>query len=213
MKVLSRDFTFKEKILLLILVLILLAMAYYLFVDQPIRTSMATAKAEKETLELELATVNAQVASLNRMRNELEEIQAGGTASRMPSYNNSEAELDLLNNVLMGTTRYTAAFSNVTRSGDQIRRNFTLQFSAPNYKSVEEIISQLEESPYRCLLGDVTCSLRGGDENSEVNVNATATFYETLVGGVADSGLPEEKEANTSGASSFDQAVIGSAAG
>ncbi|MCR5295512.1 MAG: hypothetical protein K6E30_10155, partial [Lachnospiraceae bacterium] len=76
-----------------------------------------------------------------------------------------------------------------------------------------EIISQLEESPYRCLLGDISCSLHEGDENAEVSVSATATFYETLVGGTPDSGLPEEKEAAASGASSFDEAVIGSAAG
>ncbi|MCR5294052.1 MAG: hypothetical protein K6E30_02600, partial [Lachnospiraceae bacterium] len=183
MKVLSRDFTLKEKVLLLVLVLILLAMAYYLLVDQPIRTAMATAEAEKQSLEMELNGVTARAASLNRMRSELDSLGEGGTASRMPSYNNSEAELDLLNNVLMATTRYSVAFSNVTRNGDQIRRNFTLQFSAPDYKTMEEIISQLEESPYRCLLGDISCSLHEGDENAEVSVSATATFYETLVGG------------------------------
>ena len=48
MKILSRDFTLKEKLLMLLLGLVLVGLAYYNFVDQPVRTSLASAEAEAD---------------------------------------------------------------------------------------------------------------------------------------------------------------------
>ena len=42
MKIMSRDFTTREKIMLLVLTLILLAAGYYAVIDQPIRTAAQT---------------------------------------------------------------------------------------------------------------------------------------------------------------------------
>ena len=41
MKIMSRDFTTREKIMLLVLTLILLAAGYYAVIDQPIRTAIS----------------------------------------------------------------------------------------------------------------------------------------------------------------------------
>ncbi len=60
MKILSRDFTLVEKILLTILGVILVVLVYYRFVDQPVRTAINTAVSERETLQSELDVVNAQ---------------------------------------------------------------------------------------------------------------------------------------------------------
>ena len=48
MKVLSRSFSLKEKILLLLLSLILVGLAYYQFVDQPVRSALATAGLDRD---------------------------------------------------------------------------------------------------------------------------------------------------------------------
>ena len=55
-------------------------------------------------------------------------------------------------------------------------------------------------SEYRCLLDDVSGSVnnRYNDDNS-VTVNATATFYETMVGGKPDSALPPEESVEDKG--------------
>ena len=60
MKVLSRDFTLKEKILLLILSLALIGLAYYQFIDQSVRSELAIAQSEKESLQVELDAVQMQ---------------------------------------------------------------------------------------------------------------------------------------------------------
>ena len=192
MKKMNREFTTREKLLILLLCLILVGLAYYQFVDQPVRTALNNAHAERDSLLTELTAVNAKLAVMRRMRDEMEDITAGGTVSEMKSYNNSKPEIALLNDILRGTPDYTITFADVTRDNDQIRRNFSLTFVSDKYESIQRIVKQLSESPYRCLIGDLKISVTRGKtmEEGPINVNATATFFETMVGGVVDAGLP-----------------------
>ena len=192
MKKLNREFTTREKLLILLLCLILVGLAYYQFVDQPVRTALTNAHAERDSLNTELTVVNAKLVVMRRMRDEMEDITAGGTVSEMKSYNNSKPEIALLNDILRGTPDYTITFADVTRDNDQIRRNFSLTFVSDKYESIQRIVKQLSESPYRCLIGDLKISVTRGKtmEEGPINVNATATFFETMVGGVVDAGLP-----------------------
>ena len=197
MKVLSRDFTLKEKLLLLLLGLILVGLAYFQFVDRPVREALQIAHSEADALSIELSTVEAKLARMRRMRAELDDVTAGGTASEMGSYNNSKAEIAMLNDVLSEALQYSITFENVTRAGDQIRRNFTLQLTTDSYETMEHIINQINASHYRCLIGDLRCSATQENDVLEGNitVSATATFFETMVGGTPDAGLPESKPA------------------
>ena len=194
MKILSRDFTIKEKILLLILSLFLVGLAYFQFIDRPVRQDLAAAQAEKDALQMELDAVMIKATQLQIMEEELKNLSNKESISVMESYNNSKAEIKLLNDVLASTTQYSIAFSNVTRNGDQIRRDFTLQFVTADYKAACKVLEELGNSQYRCLIGNIACSAESGDITSgPVAVNATATFYETMVGGVADAGLPVDE--------------------
>lgn len=193
MKALNRKFSLKEKILLLILSLLLLGLAYYAFVDMPIRDSLARAQSDAVTMASELEIMNAKLALMRRMRSEVEDITAGGTASQMGSYNSSKEEIALLNDILKDATEYSVNFSRLTRSGDQIRRGFTLEFTTEGYDAMTSILSRLAESRYRCLLDDVRCSARrdASMRAGEITVTVSAAFYETMVGGTPDAGLPE----------------------
>ena len=197
MKKIGREFTRREKLLLLLLSLILVGLAYYQFVDRPVRESLANAQAEYDSLSVEMTTVQAKLTVMRRMRDEMEDITNGGTASEMKSYNNSKAEISLLNDILRGTPEYSITFANVQRDGDQIRRNFSLQFTAENYATVERIVESLTKSPYRCLVGDLklTGDRSTGIQSGTVKASTTATFFETMVGGTADAGLPATKSA------------------
>ncbi len=193
----TRDLNAKEKVLLIILVLIIIGFCYYRFVDQPIRKNLEKADKEYSSLQEELTDANVKIRELQRMQNEIDEITAAGKYSYMPSYNNAKEELALLNDILSGTaTKYSVSFTDVTRSKDQIRRNFKLEFSAPDYETMKNIIDQLTGVDYRCLIGNCSCktvrvkNLR--EQTTYLSVNATATFFETMVGGVADAGLPAD---------------------
>ncbi len=189
MKFMSREFTTSEKILILILVLILLGLMYYYFVDMPVRHAIMSDQAEADTLQSELDAVQQRLSYLTGIRKNLDEIEGEGKLGWMGSYNNSEAEVRFLNDVLAVTMKYNINFANVTRNGDQIRRNFSLRFQTADYPEAREVITKLLQGEYRCLVGDMKCSV-GAD--GSVTIDATATFYETMVGGEADAVLPED---------------------
>ncbi len=194
----SREVNTKEKVLLVILVLIILGFCYYRFVDQPVRKNLAKAEAEYSTLQSELTEVRVKIRELQRMQDEIDAITSGGKDSFMPSYNNAKEELAMLNDILNeSVTQYSVAFTNVTRYKDQIRRDFRLDFTTPDYESMKAVIDKLTGVDYRCMIGDCTCNIikvrnQQQEETTALSVSATATFYETMVGGTADAGLPPD---------------------
>lgn len=193
MKIMSRDFTTREKVMLLVLTLILVCAGYYQFVDQPVRTAINEAKSQQDELNTELILLQAKAASLAQMKNELDSIEKDGSLGMMGSYNNSKAELDELNQILQEANTYNISFSDVTRAGDLIRRAFSLTFSAADYEKAADLVNKLCTSDLRCLISDIRYAAVGDDlEDGEVNVGVTATFYETMQGGKADSGLPQD---------------------
>ena len=201
MKKFGRDFTTREKVLIVILICILLALAYYWLVDSPVRSGIAEAKSEKESLETELIAVNAKVEGLRQMQSELNSLGTSGRGGYMASYNNAKAEIAALNDILSETNEYVIAFADLTRDGDQVRRAFTIQFTTTGYKAAKNTIINLENSEYRCRIGDLSCVVDTSSDSAadmkswkgEITVSATATFYETMVGGVEDEGLPADE--------------------
>ena len=118
MKIMSRDFTTREKIMLLVLTLILLAAGYYAVIDQPIRTAINEAKSQQDELNTELMLLQTKAASLSRMQSELDSIEQSGSLGKMGSYNNSKAELDELNQLLQDANTYDISFSDNGRRCD-----------------------------------------------------------------------------------------------
>ena len=194
----SREVNAKEKVLLVILVLIILGFAYYRFVDQPVRKNLAKAEAEYSSLQSERTEVRVKIRELQRMQDEIDEITSGGKDSFMPSYNNAKEELALLNDILNeSVTQYSVSFTSVSRYKDQIRRDFKLDFTTPDYESMKVVIDKLTGVDYRCMIGDCNCNVikvrnQNNEETTALSVSATATFYETMVGGTADAGLPPD---------------------
>lgn len=202
MKIMSRDFTTREKIMLLVLTLILLAAGYYAVIDQPIRTAINEAKSQQDELNTELMLLQTKAASLSRMQSELDSIEQSGSLGKMGSYNNSKAELDELNQLLQDANTYDISFSDVTRDGDLIRRSFSLTFSASDYDKAADLVNRLCAGEWRCIVSDLRYVAAGDDLNTgSVNVGVTATFYETMQGGKADSGLPADTSAAAGAAS------------
>jgi hypothetical protein len=189
MKVLSRDFTRKEKALLLFLSLLMVGLAYYRFVDMNVRETIEKANAEAANLQIELQTLQARVTRLRNLQAQLDSMEELGELSYMPSYNSVKEEVAFLNDVLASTERYNISFADVTRTGAQIRRSFTLQYTTLDYGEAEQIIKELCDYKNRCLVGDIRCSI---NDKGEVTMNTAATFYETMIGGTADAGLPED---------------------
>ena len=192
MRALSRNFTSREKVLLVVLSIILLGLLYFLLIDRPVRNGLIEAQNDKEQLQMERDMLNLKIAQLESMEMELDELVHSDKVSIMASYNNSKEEIRFLNDILAGTLQYTVDFSGVTRDGDQIRRDFSLEFTAKNYADACEVLNKLNNSHYRCLIGTVIVSSKEKDiQKGAIMVKAAATFYETMVGGIEDAGLPQ----------------------
>ncbi len=195
MKLFNMNFSKKERAFFIFLLVLLVGLAYYQFVDRPVRKSLEIYATEEADLSLELTTIQAKLVTMRKMRNEMSDVGQG--LKEMGSYNNSKVEIEILNNILSEAPDYSISFANVTREGDQIRRNFSLQFTAPSYEIMEHIFSQLAECQFRCLIGDIRCgaTVESDVQKGAVSVSATATFFETMVGGTPDAGLPADSAA------------------
>lgn len=189
MKIMSRDFTRTEKLLIVLLIFVLLILAYYQFVDKEVRQTIVNAESEAEMLQTELTVAEKRLVELKSTQAELDKLEAEGRLSWMPSYNGSKAEVAFLNEILADTLQYSITFANVTRNGAQIRRDFTLQYQTVDFEAAQEIMDRLCAGRNRCLVGDVKCRI---DKDGIVTINASATFYETMVGGIPDAGLPAD---------------------
>ncbi len=199
MKSMTKEFSGRDRFLLVILGVVILALLYYLWVDVPVRNGAKEAKSNIEALETQKTALEAQLVKINSWRTEAEQNERlGRPDSFMPSYNASKEELDFLNTTLADTRDYYIGFTQITREGDQIRRSFALDFSAVDYNAAVEVLSALENSHIRCLIGDL--SVYTADDvdslmSGPVTVNATATFYETMHDGVEDKELPADTAA------------------
>ncbi len=193
MKILTKDFSTKEKILIAILLVVILSAAYYLFVYKNVDESINTLVSDRQALESQLQIVTEQVERLEAMSQQLGN---DTVRSYMPSYNSSKKELDFLNSTLSGTDDYMVNFTTLTRNGDQINRGFKLQFTANSFAQAESIIKTLEDSEIRCLIGDYIINPIEDDEHlldGKVQVVLNGSFYETMYDGVADKELPEDE--------------------
>ena len=190
MKVMSREFTTTEKVLLVILSIILLGLLYYKFVYSTTQDMINEQKGEEETLKAELDIANAKLSRLKGIQREMDDIDASKDVSRMESYNNSKNETDFLNKVLSGASDYSVKFAAVTRDGEQIRRSFSLEFVVKSYKAAQKTVEELTEGKYRCLIDDINYTLT---EKNDIYIDLTATFFETMVGGTPDSALPKDE--------------------
>ena len=188
MRIMSRSFTLAEKIFLLFLVVILLGLLYYKVVDEPVKASIDSYEADERMYQTQIDILQTKVMQLKNIQNTMDELEAEDRLSFMGSYNNSRDEVAFLNEVLQRASEYSISFENVSRQGNQIRRNFTLQYKTKDYDKAKKIMKKLCNGNLRCLIKDIRCSVA---EDGETTIAQTATFYETMVGGTPDAGLPE----------------------
>ena len=192
MKILTKEFTKREKVLIFALIIAILALCYYRFVHIPISEAIAEAEAEQYRLQDEEVILKAQAAEAQKMKEEFDALDIDNI-SMMPSYNASKQELELLDTILADTKDYSVTFKKVTRSSDQIRRNFSLSFSAGSEEEAKQIIDNLLNNGFRVLVDDLvlkTSTNRYGVTSCSCSLSAT--FFETMVDGKADAGLPAD---------------------
>jgi len=199
---LNRKFSKKETVLILILVFALLGFIYYFFTYNYLESQLA--QYDTTDLDNQISLEQQRAASIKQMQADI----SNGTnaySGEVATYNNLSNEMVELNNIFADSTAYNFAFEEPEATGNTVRRNINITFTASSYANAESIIQALYACKYRCLISDLDISA-GGDngvlQSGPVSVTMRVTFFETLDGATDTSGVIADSSADSSGTAS-----------
>jgi len=188
---LNRALTRKELALVLALTLAFLGLFYYRFVYLNVQDQLA--EYDTSALESEIAVEQAKAARMKNMQAEIE-INRGNETGQVATYDNIKNEIDLLNDILMASSEYQLGWEQPEATGDTVRRNVSITYTAPDYEKALDIIRQIYQSKCRTLIRTAALTPNGSQDsqtldNGPVSVSMDVTFYETLNGAASTDGL------------------------
>lgn len=181
-----RQLTAREWMLLALLGVILLVGAYILLFYNPMIEERDRCLSEAENCRMQTEAARVRLEDKRRMEKELDVLFSAETPPlSIPDYDNLQPVMFALNSILANTQNYSLSFSTVDSSQTIIRRSISMTFTTGTYKAAREVLQQLHDSDYRCLLDNVTLNLgrwRGGffevEYDSSISVSGTIIFFE-----------------------------------
>lgn len=190
-----RQLTTREWMLLALLGIILLIGGYILLYYNPTTTERDRCISETEACRQQIEAAQVRLEDKRRMERELDELFAvNPDPLSIPDYDNIKPVMFELNTILARTLNYTLSFSTVDATQTIIRRQISMSFTTGTYESAKEVLQQLHDSEYRCMLDGVSIDLgthwnRGfwnslwdeyweEDYNGTVSVSGTIVFFE-----------------------------------
>ena len=173
-----RQLTAREWMLLALLGVILVISGYIMLFYMPMTSERDLCLSEAESCRMQTEAARLRLEDKRRMERELEELfSAPKPPLSIPDYDNLQPIMFELNAILSGTTEYSLSFSTVDTSQSIIRRSIAMTFTTGSYGAAREVLRQLHDSAYRCMLDDVSVSIDGDGEKS-VSVSGTIVFFE-----------------------------------
>lgn len=173
-----RQLTAREWMLLGVLGVLLLVSGYMLLFYMPQTAERDRCLGEAENCRTETEAARIRLEEKERMERELEELFAAEVPPRsIPDYDNLQPVMFELNSILAGTENYTLTFGTVDDSQSIVRRSISMSFTTGSYESAKEVLQQLHDSPFRCMLDGVNISI-GQREEGVVSVGGNIVFFE-----------------------------------
>lgn len=215
---LNREFTFREKILMVACLALAVGLFYYQFVHKGIRQQMR--EYSTETLQMEIETEEAKAAKIAEMEHVIANSE-NKVRGNVAVYNNLAAEISFVGAVTnRRASNVSLSWSNPVLNGTTVRRGVRVSFNTTSYNFLKQILQSFNESPYRCIIYDLslsdnspstrtetitnadgtttsrTINVPTGIQNStQMSVSFSATFFETVEGASTMEGLIIERTA------------------
>ena len=176
----SRPFTTREKVLFVVMAVLILAALYIKFVYLDVNATVSQAPQLISDAQDQLAVEQAKNQNIKKMQTELQGNQTSGrTMSEIPDYDNSQAPMIELNGILIKADTYNVNFMPLSQTGNIVRRQMQLSFTAADYDTAESIIKSISESKYRNLITSLSMTSKDNDvKNGTVNVSVSVTYFE-----------------------------------
>lgn len=174
----KKGFTVREKVLLVILGIIVICALYYYLFYLPKMSEIEAYKQDNVLMEDQILVAQTQVAKMNKMEKELEELLKNDETSitSLPAYDNSRQIVNELYTILGRTKDYEVTFGQIFEEdgSNVVRRTVKVYFATSNYDVVKNILVMINDSQYRCLIKDVDINLVSGVYSVSVDI----TYFE-----------------------------------
>lgn len=172
----------RESLMLVFLVVLVVGVVYYMGFYTPLQTELASIATQSSEMDTQITTAMAKVGKMDKMQAELDEIMARpkDEITEIAPYDNKEVVLNQLYGILGRTEDYSLSFTDpdVQKDGT-VRRNISMNFHCESYTDAKEVIRDLTDSQWRCLVSNLAIAC---DEDNMmeygVTVTATITFFE-----------------------------------
>ena len=174
--------TARESLMLVFLVVLLIGVGYYMGFYTPLQNEMASIATQSSEVDSQITTSMAKVAKMDDMQAELDEIFARpeDEITEIAPYDNKEVVLNQLYGILGRTQDYSLSFTDPDVQDDgTVRRNISMNFHCESYADAKEVIRDLTDSQWRCLVSNLAIACDEDDMMAYgVTVTATITFFE-----------------------------------
>lgn len=172
----------RETIMLLFLVVLLVGVCYYMFFYTPLQNEMASIATQSSDCDSQITISMGKVQKMDEMQAELDEIfsRPADEITEIAAYDNKEVVLNQLYGILGRTSEYSLNFTDPEVQEDgTVRRNISMSFHCESYDAAKDVIRDLTDSHWRCLVSNLSIACEEGDLMTYgVTVNATITFFE-----------------------------------
>lgn len=197
-----------EIVLILILTALVLGLVYYQFVYKYFND--AKERYNTDDLMLQIEQEQLLQKNIQDMKAEIEQ-NKGNETGEVATYDNLKNEINALNDIFADADSFSFGFDQATANGTAVRRVINANFTAADYKTAKQIIQNLHDCEYRCLITDVSITSAGPQNENEpqsydrqpnlnsdkINVSLTVTFFETLYDAKTTDGLLVEDGGDT----------------
>lgn len=192
---LKHKFSLKEMLLIMVAVILALGIFYY----EVILKSYNNAKTTYDVTNLqdEQTILLAKAQKLKTMEDYLDS-HSDESYGEIAVYNNQANEISALSNIFEGKIdNVSINWSDPTLTDSIVRRNATISFTTTSYSQAKELVEDITQLKYRCIITSMQMSAGSSDnlsESSSITVSLSVTFYETIEGATNTSGLNIEED-------------------
>ncbi len=173
----------REMVMVAFLLILIIGVVYYMAFYVPLQEELASIASQSANLDTQITTASAKITRMRTMQTELDEILArpAEELTEIAPYDNKEVVMNQLHAILSTQTlNYSLSNSEPAIGSDgTVRRNISLSFGCADYEAAKEVIRNLTNSQWRCLVSNLVINSSSGDLFSgAVSVSATITFFE-----------------------------------
>ena len=189
---LKHKFTLRESILLLVATILALGIFYYEVIYKNYQDALS--KYDVTNIQQESEILTAKAVKKKTMETYIEEHKST-SFGEVATYNNITNEIEALAEIFEDKN-ISISWQEPYLIDSIVRRNVSISTKVSSYKEAEEIVNEIANLKYRCIISSLSINTRNNqsvEEENEITLSMSVTFYETVEGASDLSGLVVEE--------------------